>query len=143
MKATIPYLFFPGTTAEAFQFYQKALGGKLSMTKFRDSPMGERATGPDADAIFHAELHITNSLAIMASDSCGESRAKLTRGNNVTICLDAESEAEAQRVFRALSEGGSVSMPMQKVPWAAAFGTCSDRFGIEWMINYSVPGAAH
>ncbi len=143
MKATIPYLFFPGTTAEAFTFYQQALGGRLSLTRYRDSPMAARAQGPDADAVFHAELHLTASLAIMASDSCGENRAQLKQGNSLTICLDAESEAEAQRTFSALSAGGAVTMAMQKTPWAAAFGTCRDRFGVEWMINYSVPGAPH
>lgn len=130
-----PYLFFNGRCEEAVEFYKNALGARVEMLmRFRESPEapppGTTPPGWD-DKVMHASFHIGGSL-VMASDGCGPESASFS---GFSLSLAVASEAEADRAFAALAEGGQVTMPLGKTFWSPRFGMLTDRFGIGWMIN--------
>lgn len=129
-----PYLFFGGRCQEALEFYQSALGAEIEMLmRFRESPdpvpEGMLAPGFE-DKVMHAAFRIGGST-LMASDGCGD-RVKI---EGVSLSLAVATEAEADRYFHALAEGGEVTMPLDKTFWSPRFGMVTDRFGVGWMIN--------
>ena len=123
------YLNFPGTCAEAFGAYEKILGGKiLAMMKAEDPNMG----GADfVGMIMHARMSIGGNL-LMGSDA-PPSRYKQSQGFSVSVMVDTPEEAD--RIYAALAEGGTQTMPIGETFWARRFGMCQDRFGIAWMVN--------
>jgi len=135
MKLT-PYLNFNGDCKAAFEFYEKALGGKITfMMTHEDVPASENI-GPEwKDRIMHARLEIGDQH-LMGSDSPPEYFEK-QQGIYVSIHVDTVDEAET--VFAALSEGGEVRMPIGETFWALRFGMVIDRFGTPWMINCEKP----
>ena len=127
-----PYLSFNGQCAEAFEFYQQCLGGNIqTMMTHGDSPMADQVPSEWRDRILHATL-IVAETALMGADVPPDSY-KEPRGFSITIQIN--DAADAERIFRALSEGGTVTMPLQETFWAARFGMVVDRFGIPWMVN--------
>lgn len=137
MKLANPYLNFPGNTEEAFGFYRTVFGGDFPMLlRFRD--FGPGMDGADGDRIAHMALPVGGSM-LMATDALESHGRRLVVGNNVSIQLEADSAEEATRVFAALSDGGSTQMPLARSEWAELYGMCTDRYGIQWMVNY--PGA--
>ena len=133
-----PYLNFNGKCAEAFKFYAKVLGGKdLTIMTFRDMPQGGGPPIPDAqkDWVMHARF-TAGDVIIMGSDAPGGRYSKPS-GFSVNIGVDTPEEAE--RVFKALSEGGEIGMPMAETFWARRFGMLIDRFGVPWMVNCEKP----
>ena len=133
MKRATPYLMFPGNAEEAFAFYHKVFGGDAPrILRYRD--MG--TTGDDADLVAHVSLKIADETDMMGSDVSSPDLEKHRVGTNVEIHLAALDAAEARRVFAALAEGGSVSMPLDRVAWSELFGSCVDRFGVRWMVDY-------
>ena len=133
-----PYLHFMGNTEQAMKFYKGVFGGEfIIFARFRDVPGSEKMPEENLDKIIHISLHIGNGHTLMATDSLESMGQKLTAGNNLHICVQAESEQEAERLFNELSEDGEVEMPMNKTFFAAYFGMCRDKFGIQWMINYA------
>jgi PhnB protein len=129
-----PYLFFPGTCEEALEFYRKALGAEVGMMmRFKESPEppppGMVPEGWD-EKIMHASFTIDGNF-VMASDGCTE------RGgfNGFSLSLSLPDEAAAKRAFTALSEGGKVTMPLDKTFWSPCFGMLTDRFGLDWMVT--------
>lgn len=129
-----PYLFFNGNCAEAIEFYRSALGAEVDMImRFNESPdrlpPGMVPPGYD-DKVMHASFRIGPNL-IMASDGCGEAPAF----NGFMLSLAVPAEAEADRLFAALEQGGKVEMPLGKTFWSPRFGMVRDRFGLGWMIN--------
>ena len=128
-----PYLFFGGRCEEALEFYRKALGAELVMqTRFNEAP--EKQPGlPECfqDKIMHATLRIGNTL-LMASDGMCDGKANF---EGFSLSITVADEAEAERVFAALSEGGLVTMPLEKTFWAPKFGILQDRFGVGWMVS--------
>jgi len=138
MKSANPYVFFPGNTEEAFGFYKSVFGGDfMGMLRYRD--FGESTMGLPAsalDKIAHTALPLGGGSILMATDQM-DSKTPLVTGNNFFIALEAESAEEADRVFQALSAGGTVEMPLAKVEWAEKYGMCKDRFGIQWMMSYT------
>jgi PhnB protein len=133
------YLNFQGQAEEAFAFYAKIFGTEVSMiSRFSDLPAS--AGGPDLPAdernlIMHAELPIAGGHVLMATDMVRSLGQEVRVGNNTTLCLEPDSRDEADRLYGALSEGGSEGAPMADVPWGAYWGVTLDRFGIRWMIN--------
>jgi len=127
-----PYLMFDGRCEAAFKFYEKVLGGKIeAMMTYGSSPMAEQ-TSPDwRNKIMHARMIVGDKM-LMASDAPPD-RYEPMKGFSVTISVDDPGEAE--RVFRALSDKGTVQMPIQQTFWAARFGMLVDQFGTPWMIN--------
>jgi PhnB protein len=133
-KASVqPYLFFGGRCEEAIEFYRKALGAELAMiSRFKDAP--ERQPGlPECfdDKVMHATLRIGETL-VMASDGRCEGQANF---EGFSLSITVPDEAEADRVFSALSDGGLVTMALEKTFWAPKFGMLQDRFGVGWMVS--------
>ena len=135
-----PYLFFDGRCEEAIDFYKKALGAEvLMLMRFRDSPdpppPGMLAPGSE-DKVMHASLRI-GETEVMASD--GRCMGK-PAFQGVSLSLSVSSEAEADRLFNLLAEGGQVQMPIGKTFFSPHFGMVADRFGVSWMV-VTTPGS--
>ena len=131
MKAQ-PYLFFGGACAEALEFYRAVLGADIrALVRFRDMP----GAAPDAgNRVMHAELAIGDST-ILASDGQGDSR----QAAGYAISLQAADDAEAERLFAALSAKGRIDVPLTTTPFASRFGMVADRFGTPWMVTTPQP----
>lgn len=136
--ATInPYLNFEGNTEEAFNFYKSVFGGEfLTLQRFKDTPEAGKVPANEREKIMHVALPIGKGNILMATDALESMGQKLTFGNNFFITINAESEAEATKLFNGLSAGGRIEMPLQKTFWNAYFGMFKDKFGIKWMVNY-------
>lgn len=138
MKAVHPYLNLPGNTEEAFTFYKSVFGGEFAglvrFGDFPDNPMG--IAEADLHKIANIALPIGPNTLLMATDWVDSFPDEFKPGNNVYITLDPDTAEEATSLFDQLSAGGEVEMPLQKTEWAEAYGTCADRFGVKWMINY-------
>lgn len=133
-----PYLFFNGRCEEAVKFYQKALGAKVEMLmRFKDSPEEPNSDmGPvDPESVMHSSLKIGDAM-IMASDGCGKEPMDF---KGFSLSLTAANEAEADRMFAALADGGEVQMPLDKTFFSPRFGAVADRFGVSWMIYVAPP----
>lgn len=127
------YLTFNGNCAEAMRFYERALGGRLeTLMTHAESPLADQTPPGSGDRILHARL-VVDGRALMASDS--PARQPYEGMHGFSLSLNYTDLGEARRVFDALSAGGRVNMPLQKVFWADAFGMLVDRFGTPWMIN--------
>jgi PhnB protein len=134
------YLNFPGNTEEAFNFYKSVFGGEFTtLQRFKETPFGDKMSESDKEKIMHVALPIGKSAILMATDAIESMGQKLTTGNNYSIAIEAESEEEATRLFNGLSEGGTITMPLEKAFWGAYFGMFNDKFGIQWMVNYTYP----
>jgi PhnB protein len=128
-----PYLFFGGRCEEALEFYRRAIGAQVDrVMKFNDSPEppppGVLAPGFE-NKVMHASFRVGGST-VMASDGCHEG----TKFEGFSLSLTVPTEAEADRAFNALAEGGEVKMPLAKTFWSPRFGMVTDRFGIGWMV---------
>lgn len=139
MKTANPYLNFKGNTEEAFKFYRTVFGGEFdTMLRFRDfGDNGMGVAADELDKIAHVSLPVGPHNRLMGTDVVGAQGRSLTMGNNFSITLEPESADEADRVFDALSTGGKVEMPLGKTEWAEKYGMCTDRFGVQWMMNYA------
>jgi PhnB protein len=128
----VPYLWFNGTCAEAFRFYETALDGKIvDMLPHGGTPMSADVPADWQDKIMHAMIRI-GDLVLMASD-IPPAHYKPPQG--LSVSLHVKTAEEAERAFTALSEGGTVTMPIEKTFWTERFGMLVDRFGTPWMIN--------
>ena len=137
-----PYLFFDGRCEEALEFYKKALGAKVGMLmRFKDSPEQPKSgdgcggAGGSPDKVMHAEFTVGNT-SILASD--GECGGK-PEFRGFSLSLTVVNEAEAERVFAAIGEGGQVQMPLMKTFFSASFGMVADQFGVNWMVYVAAP----
>lgn len=140
MKSLNPYLNFAGNAEEAFKFYQSVFGGEFtSLQRFKDTPEAGKIPAADREKIMHIALPMGKGNVLMASDAPESMGFKLTAGNNCFLTIEAESQEEADRLFRGLSAGGKAALPMQKMFWGAYYGQCADKFGIQWMINFTFP----
>ena len=132
------YLFFSGRCEEAIEFYQKALGAKVEMLmRFKESPdpMPPGMIPPGWESkVMHASLRIGETI-VMASDGCGGKPGEKPGFEGFSLSLAVPPEAEADRAFAALAEGGNVTMPLDKTFWSPRFGMLQDRFGVGWMVN--------
>ena len=136
MAAINPYLTFDGNCDEAFEFYKSVFGGDfLTKMRFNDMDTGQPVQESEKNRIMHVALPIGEGTILMASD-IPSAMGPLTIGNNFSISINGKSEAEADKLFNGLSAGGKVTMPMGKVFWGAYFGMFTDKFGIQWMINF-------
>ncbi len=140
MKAINPYLNFPGNTEEAFNFYKKIFGGEFSaLQRFKDTPQADKMPENEKNKLMHVSLPVGKENILMATDALESMGQKLTAGNNFYLSIEAESKAEAEKLFNGLSEGGKIDMPMRDEFWGAYFGMVKDRFSVRWMISYTYP----
>jgi PhnB protein len=131
-----PYLSFNDECEAAFKFYEQCLGGKIEMmTTFGDSPMAAQTPPDKLDKIMHVTLTV-GDMVLMGSDAPPDSFEK-PQGFSVSLVFD--DPAEAERIFNALAENGTVQMPIQATFWSPKFGMLIDRFGTPWMINCDLP----
>lgn len=126
-----PYLSFDGNAREAIEFYQSVLGGELTLSTFGEFGM----EGPQAAQVMHAQLETPSGYTIMASDTPPD--WKYSPGTNISMSLSGGS-AEADELkgfFEKLSEGATVTMPIERQMWGDDFGMLTDKFGIAWLVN--------
>jgi PhnB protein len=131
-----PYIGFDGNARQAMEFYREVFGGNLTMNTFGE--FGAPGS-PDADKIMHSQLETDRGFTLMASDTPSEMGR--TPGDNITISLSGEDGGELRGYWEKLSDGGNVTMPLEKQMWGDEFGMCIDRFGIPWMVNITQPQA--
>ena len=130
-----PYLNFDGKCREAFDHYRSVFGGDFEIVQtFRDGPPGMGVNEEEMDNIMHVSLRIGDSV-LMGSDVPAAFGAAPVTGNNVQVSVSPESKEDADRVFAGLSDGGKVTMPMMDMFWGDYFGTCTDKYGINWMVG--------
>ncbi len=127
-----PYVNFNGQCEAAFKFYEKVLGGKItfSMT-WGEMPGADQFPAESHKLIMHSTLSLGDKLLMGADAPPG----RYQEPKGVNLSLHFKDKAEAERIFKALAEGGSVTMPFEKTFWSPGFGMCVDKFGVPWMIN--------
>jgi PhnB protein len=136
MKPLTPYLFFAGNAREAMEFYKDCFDGKLEVMTYADAPEdaypeGKKPPQKAMDKVMHACL-TTGDLILMASDNpVGAPMA----GDNISISIQPKDIPETERLFKALSAGGEVTMPLADTFWGAHFGMLKDKYGFHWMLN--------
>ena len=136
---TEPYLFFDGRCEEAIAFYRRALGAEVTMLmRFKDSPEppppGTTPPG-SGDKVMHASLRIGDTAVLLSDGRC-QGRPDF---QGFALSLTVRDEAEAERAFGALAEGGQVHMPLGKTFFSPRFGMVADRFGVSWMVYVALP----
>jgi len=136
-----PYLSFKGTCEEAFNFYKSVFGNEfLFVGKFKDMP--ETPDYPvvesDKEKIMHISLPVSNETVLYGCDTSQAFEKSTVIGNNISLSIETDSIEEATRIFNGLSDGGVVAMPLDKTFWDAYFGMFTDKYGINWMVNYDL-----
>ena len=130
------YLNFNGNTEEAFNFYKSVFGGEFStLQRLKDTPDADKIPASAQEKIMHVALPVGGNV-LMGTDVT-ETMPQVTFGTNSSISIDATSEEEANKLFNGLSAGGKVEMPLEKMFWGAYFGMFTDKFGVQWMVNYN------
>ena len=140
------YLNFTDKTEAAFRFYEKVLGGKLTdFYRFGGMPSDGsfELTPEQKNLVMHVALQLPDGQMIMGSDMLSGMGPARVEGNNYSISVHPDSRQEADRVFNALGEGGTITMPIADQFWGDYFGSVKDRFGINWMVNYTDPAKRH
>ena len=125
-----PYLNFDGDARQAMEFYKGVFGGELNLNTFGE--FGD-AGSPGADKIMHAQLETSSGFTLMASDT--PPGMQRNPGDSMSISLSGDDAGELRGYWEKLSDGGTVTMPLEKQMWGDEFGMCTDRFGVPWMVN--------
>lgn len=126
-----PYLSFEGRCDEALEFYKKALGAEVKMLmRFKDCPDKNSCAPGSLEKVMHSSVQIGKSEVFM-TDGRNSGQPKFT---GISLSLDVDSVGDAERIFKALCDGGNVTMPMSKTFFAQAFGMVADKFGVHWMV---------
>lgn len=135
-----PYIFFNGNCEEAFNFYKAVLGGDFSyLGRYGDMPEGSKVEHDEAVKIMHVSLPLADGTMLMGSDVPSSRESMTVIGNNFSLSISPNSEEEARRIFNELSESGNVTMQLDKTFWGSLFGMFTDKFGINWMVDYELP----
>jgi len=135
------YLNFPDNTEAAFNFYKSVFGGDFGgngIARFKDTPQGEgmpELSEKDKNLIMHIELPIIGGFVLMGTDAPESMGFKVNFGNNVYINLEPDTKAETKKLFDGLSAGGIITMELRDMFWGAYYGSCTDKFGVQWMFN--------
>ncbi|MBC8047649.1 MAG: SRPBCC domain-containing protein [Fimbriimonadaceae bacterium] len=141
MTRVSTYLNFPGNTEEAFNFYKNIFNGEFTgdgLQRFGDTQLPEGMpplSEDDRKLIIHAELTILGGHILMATDAPESMGLKVEYGNNMHINLEPATREETKKLYHALSAGGKITMELQDMFWGAYFGSCTDKYGINWMLN--------
>ncbi|MEI6060548.1 MAG: VOC family protein [Bacteroidota bacterium] len=144
MARVSTYLNFPRSTEEAFTFYKTVFGGEFGgegIARLGDVPAMDgmpHLPEKDKNLVLHIELPILGGHVLMGTDAPESLGFKLNFGDNVHINLEPDTRAETKRLFEALSIGGRVTMELQEMFWGAYYGSCTDKYGVQWMFNCSV-----
>jgi PhnB protein len=145
MAKVSTYLNFKTETEQAFNFYKSVFGTEftgMGISRFGDIPPQEGMpplSDADKNLIMHIELPILGGHLLMGTDAPESMGFQLNMGNNSHICLDIDTRGETKRLFGALSAGGQITMPLDDMFWGAYYGSCTDKFGVNWMVNCYEP----
>ena len=126
-----PYLSFRDNAREAMEYYQSIFGGELTVSTFAEFQASEDPS--EQDKVMHSQLQTEDGLVLMAADT--PNSMDYTPGDNFSLSLSGEDEAELRGHWDRITDGGAVVMPLEKAPWGDTFGMCADRFGVSWMVN--------
>jgi PhnB protein len=126
-----PYLGFRDNAKTAMEFYQSVFGGELTLSTFGEFKASEDPA--EQDKIMHGMLVTDSGLTLMGADT--PNSMKYTPGDNYSVSLSGEDEAELRRYWEGISAGGTIAMPLEKAPWGDIFGMCADKFGVNWLVN--------
>jgi PhnB protein len=135
------YLNFPRNTEEVFNFYKSVFGtefGGMGIARFGDIPAQEGMpplAEKDRNLVMHIELPILGGHTLMGTDAPESMGFQVNMGNNIHISLEPDSKAETKKLFDALSSGGKITMELQDMFWGAYYGSCTDKYGVQWMVN--------
>ena len=129
-----PYISFPGTAREAMELYRDVFGGELTLNTFGELGGPE---SPDPDKIMHGQLETDRGFTLMASDM--PPGMEYQAGNNMAVSLSGDDDAELRGYWERLSDGGTVTLALERQMWGDEFGMCVDRFGVSWMVNIAQP----
>jgi PhnB protein len=129
-----PYLTLPGKCRQAMTFYKECLGGELFMQAVKETPMAAQFPPHMQEQLIHSSLVTPKGGVIMASDM---SRPDFVPGNTINISVNCDSEEEISTLFKKFSEGGTVIDPLKQQFWGAIFGGVVDKYGVQWLLNYS------
>jgi PhnB protein len=134
-----PYLNFNGQCEEAFKFYERNLGGKIvAMVDFENAGQANHLPAGWGKKIMHAQMTV-GSQVLMGSDAPPD---RYDQPQGFSMSVHVQQTAEAERVFNALAENGTVRLPIQETSWAARFGMLTDQFGVPWIVNCAAAAAA-
>jgi PhnB protein len=133
-----PYLSFRDEAKQALEFYQSVFGGELNTSTFGEFHASDDPA--EQDKIMHGMLEAPDGLVLMASDT--PNSMELSPGDNISVSLSGDDAAALQGYWDKLSDGGQVTMPLEKAPWGDSFGMCIDKFGIHWLVNIAGEQAA-
>ncbi|MFC9898421.1 VOC family protein [Nocardia sp. NPDC127579] len=131
-----PYISFGDSARSALEFYREVLGGELTISTFGE--FGDPG-GDGADLIMHGQLETPSGFTLMAADT--PPGMEYTPGSSISVSLSGDDAAELRGYWEKLSAGGTVSVPLEKQMWGDEFGQCKDKFGVDWLVNISPPGA--
>lgn len=126
-----PYLSFRDSARDAMSFYQSVFGGELNVSTFGEYQASEDPA--EKDKVMHAELRTDNGLVLMGADT--PNNIQLTPGTNFAVSLSGDDDTELREYWDKLSTGGRVVLPLEKAPWGDSFGQCTDKFGVNWLVN--------
>lgn len=126
-----PYLSFRNTAREAIEFYHSVFGGELTISTFAEFHASEDPS--EADKVMHSMITSPGGLILMAADT--PNSMEYTPGNNYSVSLSGDDEAELRGYWDKLVDGGTAVMPLERAPWGDTFGMCTDRFGTSWLVN--------
>jgi len=132
-----PYISFKDNTREAMDFYRTVFGGDLLLNTFKEFHASQDPS--EDNMIMHSVLEADNGITFMASDT--PSRMEYRAGTNMSMSLSGDNEAELKAYFEKLSAGGMVAMPLEKAIWGDSFGMCTDKYGVQWLVNITAQKA--
>ena len=137
MPSINPYLTFTDNCEEAFNFYKSVFGGEFDggIMRFGEVPAEYQGDKSESNKVMHVSLPIGKNSYLMGSDTPAQ-MGTVVVGSNNSIAIHPDSQEEADRLFNGLSAGGKVTMPMSQTFWGAYFGMFTDKFGVQWMVNY-------
>ena len=128
-----PYISFKDNARQAMEFYKSVFGGKLAISTFKEFHASEDPA--EGNKVMHSVLEADNGITFMASDT--PASMEYHPGASISMSLSGDNETELRGYWDKLSQGGQVTMPLEKAPWGDTFGMLSDRFGINWLVNIS------
>jgi PhnB protein len=135
------YLSFNGDCESAFTFYKSVFGGEFnSVARYKDMPPMPNYTVADTDKekILHIGLPISAETILLGCDTSEAWSGKIVMGNSIYICITPDSETDARRIFNALAVDGKITMPLEKQFWGSLNGMFTDKFGVNWMVDYGL-----
>lgn len=132
-----PYISFQDNAREAMEFYQSVFGGKLNISTFKEFQISQDPS--EDNKIMHSMLEAENGITLMGADT--PKGMNYSPGDNYSMSLSGDNEAELRGYWENLSQGGTILEPLAQAPWGDSFGMLVDKFGVRWMVNIAGPKA--